>query len=190
MKVALLVVLVACGGSSPGPGGDDDGNTLPDGGNGSGSGSGSGQGSGSGSNSGLHSTLTSSCATLQGRALVNENGNLGIAFTESDSPYTFLGSIQFELPDGFTGAIPNPEMWDGSSPRHVVAMTTPSYELHGNHCWMSGSPSGGSVTVTKFAPAQGIVKATFTALPLHSCTGASICTVSGSIETTGEGVFD
>ena len=45
----------------------------------------------------LASTLTASCATLQGRAIVNENGNLGIAFTEGDSPYTFLGSVQFEL---------------------------------------------------------------------------------------------
>jgi len=139
----------------------------------------------------IASTLTSSCATLQGRAIVNHNGNLGIAFTEDASPYTFLGSVQFELPAGFTGAIPNPESWDGSSPRKVVAMTTPSYQLHGNHCWLNGAlPSGGSVVITEYRPTDGVVKATFTALPLRSCTGASVCTISGSIETTGEGVFE
>lgn len=139
----------------------------------------------------IASTLTSSCATLQGRAIVNHNGNLGIAFTEDNSPYTFLGSVQFELPTGFTGTIPNPEAWDGTSPRRVVAMTTPSYQLHGNHCWFNGAmPSGGSVVITEYRPTDGVVKATFTALPLRSCTGASICTVSGAIETTGEGVFD
>jgi hypothetical protein len=121
---------------------------------------------------------------------VNVNDNLGIAFTGSDSPYTFLGSIQFELPDGFTGQIPNPEAWDGSSPRHIVAVTTPAYELHGNHCWMMTTPPAGSVTVTELDLAQGIVKATFTSLPMHSCTTSSVCTVSGTIETTGQGVFD
>lgn len=188
MKVALLLVLVACGGSSPGTGGDDDDGMSADGGTGSGSGQGSGSGSGQGS--ALHSTLTSSCATLQGRAVVNENGNLGVAFTESDSPYTFLGSVQFQLPDGFTGAVPDPENWDGSSERHVVAVTSAGFELHGNHCWPMGSSAGGSVTVTKFAPSQGIVKATFTNLVLRSCTSTATCTVNGSIETTGEGVFD
>ncbi|MDB4960533.1 MAG: hypothetical protein JWP01_532 [Myxococcales bacterium] len=139
----------------------------------------------------IASTLTSSCATLQGRAIVNHNGNLGIAFTEDDSPYTFLGSVQFELPSGFTGAIPNPEAWNGTGPRKVVAMTTPSYQLHGNHCWMNGAmPSGGSVTITEYRPTDGVVKATFTALPLRSCVGSTICTISGSIETTGEGVFE
>ena len=138
----------------------------------------------------IQSTLTSTCgATLQGRAVVNFNGNLGIAFTEDDSPYTFLGSVQFELPDGFTGSIPNPEGWSGSGPRKVVAMTTPSFELHGNHCWGTSAPSGGGVTITEFRPSDGVVKAAFTSLPLHSCTGAAVCTVSGSIETIGEGVF-
>lgn len=191
MKLAFaLVLLAACdsGGTSD-PGVD---------GGGSGSDAGSNQpldgggmhGDGGASNR-INSTLTSSCATLQGRAIVNFNGNLGIAFTEDDSPYTFLGSVQFELPDGFTGAIPNPEAWNGSGPRKVVAMTTPSYELHGNHCWVNGgSPSGGSVTVSQYDPDHGIVKATFASLPLRSCTGASVCTVSGTIETTGEGVFE
>jgi hypothetical protein len=140
----------------------------------------------------INSTLTSSCATLQGRAIVNFNGNLGISFTEDDSPYTFLGSVQFELPAGFTGAIPNPEAWNGSAPRKVVAMTTPSYQLHGNHCWLNGATptAAGSVVITEFRPNDGVVKATFNALQLRSCTGSSVCTVSGSIETTAEGVFD
>jgi hypothetical protein len=138
----------------------------------------------------LMSTLTSSCGTLQGRALVNYNGNLGIAFTIADSPYTFLGSVSFELPDGFTGSVPDPEHWDGMSDREVVAVSSPSYETFGNHCWFSGQPSGGSVVVTDFRPNQGIVKATFNGLQLKSCVGSSTCTVSGSIETTGSGVFD
>jgi hypothetical protein len=131
------------------------------------------------------STLTSSCATLQGRALVNYNGNFGIAFTEADTPYTFLGSVQFELPDGFTGAVPDPEAWDGMSDRHVVAMTTAAYELHGNHCWSNTQPPAGSLIIQTFEPSAGIVKATFTAFALHSCTGSTICTVTGTIETKG-----
>jgi hypothetical protein len=139
----------------------------------------------------LMSTLTSTCATLQGRAIVNENGNLGIAFTEHDTPYTFLGSVSFELPDGFTGAVPDPENWDGSSPRRVVAASSASFETFGNHCWLMGTqPSGGGLTITSYHPAQGIVKATFNGLQLRSCTGASICTINGAIETTGEGVFE
>ncbi len=188
MRLALaLALLVACndgGTSDPGTDGGQsgtDGMTATDGGMNNTDG---------GSNSGLRSTLTSSCATLQGRAIVNFNGNLGIAFTEDDSPFTFLGSVQFELPDGFVGAIPNPEAWDGSGPRKVVAMTTSSYQLHGNHCWMNTTPSGGSVTVMEYRPNDGVVKATFASLPLRSCTGASVCMVSGTIETTGEGVFE
>lgn len=186
MRLASLVVLLAACGTTD-PGGADAG---ADGPRSMGDGGGSNAVDAPGSNR-ISSTLTSSCATLQGRAIVNHNGNLGIAFTEDASPYTFLGSVQFELPAGFTGAIPNPEAWDGTSPRRVVAMTTPSYQLHGNHCWFNGAmPSGGSVVVTEYRPTDGVVKATFTALPLRSCTGASICTVSGSIETTAEGVFE
>jgi hypothetical protein len=131
------------------------------------------------------STLTSSCTTLQGRALVNYNGNFGIAFTEADSPYTFLGSVQFQLPDGFTGAVPDPEAWDGTSDRHVVAMTTAAYDLHGNHCWSNTQPPAGSLIVHTFEPNAGIVKATFTAFALHSCTGSTVCTITGTIETKG-----
>lgn len=181
--LVALALLSACDSGSSDPGTDG-------GGGGSDAGSNHDGGPIDGSSNALHSTLTSSCATLQGRAIVNENGNLGIAFTEDDSPYTFLGSVQFELPDGFVGTIPNPEGWNGSGPRKVVTMTTPSFELHGNHCWSNGVPSGGSVTVMEYHPSAGIVKATFAALPLHSCTTASVCTVSGSIETTGEGVFE
>jgi len=140
--------------------------------------------------SSLASTLTASCATLQGRAIVNENGNLGIAFTEDDSPYTFLGSVQFELPSGYTGAVPDPENWDGSSPRRVIAASSPSYETFGNHCWTSGQPTGGSIDILDYRPAQGIVKAVFSGYQLRSCTGSSVCTISGMVETTGEGVFD
>jgi hypothetical protein len=184
----LALILVAACDSSGGTGGLDASVTTGDGQVTTGDG---GPTDGSSGNE-LHSTLTTTCtATLQGRAIVNENGNLGIAFTEDDSPYTFLGSVQFELPDGYTGTVPDPEMWDGSSPRRVVAMTTKSYELHGNHCWFNGAlPSGGSISIATYHPLQGIVKATFNALQLRSCTGAAVCTVSGTIETTGEGVFE
>lgn len=185
--LSALILVAACD-SSGGTGDLDASTTSGDGRTAAGDG---GPIDGSNGNQ-LHSTLTTSCAaTLQGRAIVNENGNLGIAFTEADAPYTFLGSVQFELPDGYTGAVPDPEMWDGSSARRVVAMTTGTYDLHGNHCWFNGSaPSGGSVSITTYHPLQGIVKATFSALQLRSCTGSEVCIVSGSIETTGEGVFE
>ena len=139
----------------------------------------------------IFSTLNSDCGTLQGRAIVNFNGNLGISFTEADAPFTFLASVQFELPSGSTGTVPNPENWDGSSPRQVVAMTTPSFQLHGNHCWFDSAPAApGSVTIIDYRPSEGIVKAQFNGLALRSCTGASVCTISGDIETTGQGVFD
>lgn len=187
MRLLLaLSLLSACdsGGTDPGT---DGGNAGSDGGSNQNTDGGS---SPDAASNRVSSTLTSACATLQGRAIVNFNGNLGIAFTEDDSPYTFLGSVQFELPDGFTGVIPNPEAWDGSAPRRVVAMTSSSYQLHGNHCWPSGATPVGSVTVTEYDPNNGVVKATFASLPLQSCVGSSVCMVSGTIETTGEGVFD
>lgn len=138
----------------------------------------------------LASTLTSSCATLQGRAIVHHNGNLGISFTEAEPPYTFRGSVQFDLPDGYTGAVPDPEAWDGSSARRVVAMTTRAFELHGNHCWMGVQPPAGTLVIETYRPASGIVKATFSGFALRSCTGPSICTITGSIATTGTGVFE
>ena len=140
----------------------------------------------------LNSTLTSDCgATLQGRAIVNFNGNLGISFTEDSGAFTFLGSIQFELPSGFTGSVNNPEGWDGQSERHVIAASNTSFTTHGNHCWFDTSPSNpGSVTISDYRPNEGIVKATFNGLQLKSCIGATMCTINGSIETTGQGVFD
>lgn len=55
---------------------------------------------------------------------------------------------------------------------------------------MGAQSGGGSVTITELRLNDRVVKATFNALPLRSCTGASICTISGSIEATGEGVFE
>lgn len=181
----LAVALLGC---------DDSGGSGTDAGpqpiDGSGSGSSDARLVDAPNGSSLASTLTASCATLQGRAIVNENGNLGVAFTEGDSPYTFLGSIQFELPTGYTGSVPDPENWDGSSPRRVIAASSPTYETFGNHCWTSGAPSGGSITILDYRPTQGIVKAMFTGYQLRSCVGSSVCMISGMIETTGEGVFD
>jgi hypothetical protein len=143
------------------------------------------------SDSQLISSLTSDCSTLQGRAIVNFNGNLGISFTEAESPFTFLGSIQFEIPSDWNGAIPNPENWDGSSARQIVAVTSSAFTLHGNHCWFEDSPQApGSVVISDYRPSEGIVKAQFDSLALRSCTGAAVCTVSGSIETTAAGVFE
>ena len=183
----LILLCAACGSS----GGDVSGVTVDAQRANDASGTGSGSGSGSGSNSPkLISTLTSSCATLQGRAVVNYNDNLGIAFTESDSPYTFLGSVQFQLPDGFTGSVANPEVYVPGTDRHIAAMTTPAFDLHGNHCWTNATPPTGGLVVETFDPSNGIVKATFSSYPLHSCTGSSVCTVTGNIETTGSGVFE
>ena len=140
----------------------------------------------------LASTLTATCATLQGRAVVNENGNFGVAFTESDSPFSLIGSIQWELPSGHLGSVPNPENWNGSGSRQIIAATSPTYELFGNHCWFGGSPPAntGSVTMHAYNPQTGVVRATFVNYVLHSCVDAGTCTINGSIETTGEGVFE
>lgn len=140
----------------------------------------------------LDSTLTATCATLQGRAIVNENGDLGVSFTEADLPYTFIGSIQWDLPDGFTGQVPNPEDWDGESARQIVAVTSPGFELFGNHCWLDGPPPAqpGTATIAEFDLAAGVVRATFDDFVLRSCTTPTTCTVNGTIETTGEGVFE
>ena len=94
----------------------------------------------------LDSTLTATCATLQGRAIVNENGNLGVSFTEDDSPFTFIGSVQWELPSGFTGAVPNPENWDGDEARKLVGVTSPGFELFGSHCWTGNPPPAPALT--------------------------------------------
>ncbi len=140
----------------------------------------------------LDSSLVSSCATLEGRAVVSENaGTMSISFTEAESPFAFYGSVQLELPSGFSGAVPNPEDWDGESPRNVVAVTSTAFALHGNHCWFNEMPAApGSVTVTEFRPNEGVLDVTFNNLALRSCQGSTVCTVDGSVVTDGTGVYE
>lgn len=163
-----------------------------DGGFGSGTDAMPGEGAGDGGSQppGLDSTLSSTCAELQGRAVVNFNGNLGIAFTDGESPYTFRGSIQFELPTTFGGSVPNPENWDGASPRTIVALTSSDYALHGNHCWFDNAGATGSAVISDYRPSEGIVKAQFDGFSLRGCASNSVCTLSGSIETAGLGVYE
>jgi hypothetical protein len=197
MKRWLVVVACAACGHSAGPGGGGGGGAAgPDAAGGGHHGSGSNNGDagggspGDGSASGFTSTLTSACATLQGRAIVDYNDNLGIAFTDGAPSYTFLGSVQFELPDGFTGEAPDPEDWNGTGPRHVIAMTDAGYDLHGNHCWNGATPPAGTLVIQQFDTSNVVVQATFDNFAMHSCTDDSVCTVSGTIVTTGAGVFD
>lgn len=140
----------------------------------------------------LESTLTATCATLQGRAIVSTNGDLGVSFTDGGDGYSLRGTIQWELPAGFSGGVPNPEHWDGSSERMIVAVTTASYSLYGNHCWFGGSapPQPGTATISAYDPSSGVVRAAFSNYALHSCTGGDTCTLNGSIETSGQGVFE
>ena len=193
-RCLVLVAFAACSGGGSGGGGHGaagaDAATSSDGKHGSGSNA-ADAGSGApadGSSNGFTSTLTSACATLQGRAIVSYNGNLGVAFT--DSNYAFLGSVQFELPDGFTGEAPDPEDWDGTSPRHVIAMTDAGEDLHGNHCWNGETPPPGTLVIQQFDTTDIIVNATFDNFAMHSCTDDTVCTVSGTIVTNGSGVFD
>ena len=189
----LLLLCAACSGGdmSRDMGADSGTAGTGDGGLQSGSDAMAGSGTDAGEQTGLHSTLVSDCGTLQGRAIVNFNDNLGITFTEDESPYTFLASVQFELTSGYTGAIPNPENWDGNGAREIVAMTTAAFDTHGNHCWLRAQPAAaGSVVISEYRPSQGIVRAEFQALTLRSCVGDSVCTISGELATTGEGVFE
>ena len=188
---AGVALCAACGssGGGGGPGSVDAPNRTAHGDAGSSTDSSNGN-PGSDASMQVISTLTSPCATLQGRTLVNYNDNLGIVFTEHDSPYTFYGSIQFQLPDGFTGAVANPEVYDGSDVRHIAAMTDAGFDLHGNYCWGGDPPPPGTLVIDEYRPTDGVVKATFSNYALHSCTDSSVCTVSGTIETTGQGVFD
>ena len=65
------------------------------------------------------------------------------------------------------------------------------FALHGHHCWFDESPQApGSAVVDEFRPADGVVKAQLNSLVLRSCTGVATCTVSGSVEATGAGVFE
>jgi hypothetical protein len=139
------------------------------------------------------STLVVTCdAELTGRAIVNWNTNLGVAFTDPGSPYSARGSIAFEFPSGFSGTIDNPEDYDPDGPRHIVAITDRAYTLYGNHCWEYGTPPvGGRGVIEQWRPTEGIVRASFEDFPLQNCVSrAGECFLSGMIETTGEGVFD
>lgn len=141
---------------------------------------------------GVSSTLTIDCdGELRGRAIVNFNTNLGIAFTDPDTPFTSRGSISFDFPSGFSGAVDNPEIV-GDGPRHTLAITDRSFTTYGNHCWMFGTePRPGSATIDEWRPTEGIVRARFTDFPVRNCVSMSdTCVINGMIETTGEGVFD
>ncbi len=155
-------------------------------------GEGSSEGDDSGNIEGITSTLTISCAgQLQGRAVVHWNTNLGIAFTDAAIPYTFRGSISFDFPSEFTGAIDNPENYDPDFPRHTLAVVDQGYTTYGNHCYPFGTaPQAGTGTIYAFHPSEGIVRATFNNMPLANCVGGGVCLLSGTIETTGQGVFE
>lgn len=165
------------GGVDAGPGDTDAGPGGPDAGPGGG---------------GLTSTLQITCGgQLQGRAIVNYNTNLGVAFTDGAPALTPRGSISFDFPSGFTGAIDNPEIVDGG-PRHTLAITTSDFTTYGNHCWPVGTPArSGSATIEVWRPNEGVVRATFTNVELNNCvTMSDSCVLNGTIETTGEGVFE
>lgn len=141
---------------------------------------------------GVTSTLTISCdGELQGRAIVNFNTNLGIAFTDPEIPFTSRGSISFDFPSGFSGSVDNPEIV-GDGPRHTLAITDRSFTTYGNHCWPFGSEAQpGSATIMEWRPTDGVVRASFTDFPVRNCVSMSdTCVINGMIETTGEGVFD
>ena len=131
-------------------------------------------------------------AELNGRAIVNWNTNLGISFTDYAPTYSVRGAISFEFPTGFTGAVANPENYEPGGPRHIVAVTDRGFTLHGNHCWEFGTPPrSGSGVIEEWRPNDGVVRATFSDFPVQNCvSGAPPCTISGSISTTGEGVFE
>lgn len=170
--------------------GFDAGDTDTDAGpGGSDAGAGTDAGGGGG---GLTSTLTITCnGQLQGRAIVNYNSNLGIAFTDGAPAFTPRGSISFDFPSGFSGTIDNPEIV-GDGPRHTLAITTSDFTTYGNHCWPFGTaPRGGSATIQEWRPNDGVVRATFSGVPLNNCvTMSDSCQLDGTIETTGEGVFE
>ena len=122
---------------------------------------------------------------------MNYNSNLGIAFTDGSPAFTPRGSISFDFPSGFSGSIDNPEIV-GDGPRHTLAITTSDFTTYGNHCWPFGTaPRGGSATIEEWRPNDGVVRATFSGVPLNNCvTMSDSCQLDGTIETTGEGVFE
>ena len=74
--------------------------------------------------------------------------------------------------------------------QQVIAMTDAGYDLHGNHCWNGATPPAGTLVIQQFDTSNVVVQATFDNFAMHSCTDDSACTVSGTIVTTGSGVFD
>ena len=141
---------------------------------------------------GVTSTLTITCdGELQGRAIVNFNTNLGIAFTDPELPFGSRGSISFDFPSGFSGSVGNPEIV-GDGPRHTLAITDRSFTTYGNHCWAFGTEAQpGSATISEWRPTDGVVRASFVDFPVRNCVSmADTCVINGMIETTGEGTFE
>ncbi|MDY0002264.1 MAG: hypothetical protein RBU30_13285 [Polyangia bacterium] len=144
---------------------------------------------------GVTSTLVASgCpATLSSsRVIVHYNTSLGITFTDPDSPYSVRGTISFDFPSTFTGEIPNPYSWVESGIHKEVAVTDSAYTTWGNHCWPMGeTPSGGSGTISLVNGPSGVVRATFQGFQLRNCVSqSSTCSLTGSIESAGTGVFE
>lgn len=140
---------------------------------------------------GVTSTLTITCdGELAGRVIVNYNTALQIAFTDPVSPFTSRGSISFDFPSGFTGPIANPEVVD-DGPRHTLAITDRAFTTYGNHCWPVGTTLESVGTIEEWRPSEGVVRATFSNMPLNDCASmTTTCYLSGTIATTGTGVFD
>ncbi len=141
------------------------------------------------------STLVATGCSAQfssSRVMVHYNTALGVVFTDPTSPYTVQGTISFDFPSTFTGAVPNPYSWVESGVHKEVAVTDTSYTTWGNHCWAVGdNPTGGSATIEVIDGPAGIVRATFQDFQLRNCvTQSSTCTLSGTVETTGTGVFE
>jgi len=143
----------------------------------------------------VSSTLVATGCAAQfssSRVMVHYNTALGVVFTDPTSPYSVQGTISFDFPSTFTGAIPNPYSWVESGVHKEVAVTDTAYTTWGNHCWAVGdSPTGGSATLEVIDGPAGIVRVTFQDFQLRNCvTQSSTCTLSGSLETSGTGVFE
>lgn len=144
---------------------------------------------------GVISTLVATgcpAALSSGRVIVHYNTSLGIAFTDPDSPYALRGTLSFDFPSTFTGPIPNPYSWVESGIHKEVAVTDTAYTTWGNHCWQTGdSPTGGSASIEVINGPAGVVRATFQGFQLRNCVSQSAtCTLTGSIESSGTGVFE
>ncbi len=115
--------------------------------------------------------------------------SLGIIFVDPDT-YALRPNVSFDLPEGVSGSVPNPEDYDPDLPRHTIALVDASNETFGNHCWpCDDKRPHGSLSVETIRPADGIVRATFEAYVLNSCTGDATCALTGTVETTEAGVF-